>query len=76
MREKPIKLASKLKTIRQRLALSQTEMKKRLGFQGHYGRLSEVRIRTPPAKCLNALALCASGGNYHGGKCRRRAGIE
>jgi transcriptional regulator with XRE-family HTH domain len=30
MREKPLHLASKLKTIRQRLGLSQTEMVKRL----------------------------------------------
>lgn len=44
MREKPIHLAAKLKTIRQRLGLSQTEMKKRLKFSGHYGRISDTNL--------------------------------
>jgi transcriptional regulator with XRE-family HTH domain len=44
MREKPIKLASKLKLIRQRLGLSQTEMVHRMKFRGHYGRISEYEL--------------------------------
>lgn len=61
MREKPIHLASKLKTIRQRLGLSQTEMKKRLGFAGHYGRLSEYELgrRQPSVLTLLRYARAA-----------------
>ena len=61
MREKPQHLAAKLKTIRQRLGLSQTEMKKRLDFKGHYGRLSEYELgrRQPPVLALLAYARVA-----------------
>ncbi len=40
----PQRTGEKLRAIRQRLALSQTEMKERLRFQGHYGRISEYEI--------------------------------
>lgn len=61
MREKPIRLAAKLKTIRQRLGLSQTEMKTRLGFEGHYGRISEYELgrRTPSVSTLLRYARAA-----------------
>ncbi|HKR13528.1 MAG TPA: helix-turn-helix transcriptional regulator [Pyrinomonadaceae bacterium] len=61
MREKPKHLAAKLKTIRQRLALSQTEMKERLGFKGQYGRISEYELgrRTPSVSTLLLYARAA-----------------
>jgi transcriptional regulator with XRE-family HTH domain len=61
MREKPIHLAAKLKTIRQGLGLSQTEMKNRLDFKGHYGRLSEYELgrRQPPVLALLSYARVA-----------------
>ncbi len=62
MREKPIHLASKLKTIRQRLGLSQTEMKKRLGFAGHYGRLSEYELGRRQPSVLTLLRYARASG--------------
>ena len=62
MREKPIRLASKLKTIRQRLALSQTEMKKHLGFKGHYGRLSEYELGRRQPSVLTLLRYARAAG--------------
>jgi transcriptional regulator with XRE-family HTH domain len=61
MREKPLHLASKLKVIRQRLALSQSQMKERLGFKGHYGRISEYELgkRTPSISTLLRYARAA-----------------
>lgn len=62
MREKPIRLASKLKTIRQRLALSQTDMKKYLGFKGHYGRLSEYELGRRQPTVLTLLRYARAAG--------------
>lgn len=61
MRDKPKKLASKLKVIRQRLGLSQTEMKERLKFAGHYGRISEYELgkRQPSVTTLLLYARAA-----------------
>ena len=55
MREKPLLLASKLKTIRQRLGLSQTEMVERLRFHGHYGRISEYELGRRQPSILTLL---------------------
>ena len=45
-RPKPERLAEKLREIRTRLGLSQTEMLKRLELEGllHYGRISEYEV--------------------------------
>jgi transcriptional regulator with XRE-family HTH domain len=61
MREKPIHLAAKLKVIRQRLGLSQTEMVQRLKFKGHYGRISEYELgkRQPNVSTLLSYARAA-----------------
>ena len=61
MREKPILLPAKLKVIRQRLGLSQTEMVKRLKFKGHYGRISEYELgrRQPSVSTLLRYARAA-----------------
>jgi transcriptional regulator with XRE-family HTH domain len=61
MREKPIHLAAKLKVIRQRLGLSQTEMVQRLKFKGHYGRISEYELgkRQPTVSTLLRYARAA-----------------
>jgi transcriptional regulator with XRE-family HTH domain len=61
MREKPIHLAAKLKVIRQRLGLSQTEMVQRLKFKGHYGRISEYELgkRQPSISTLLRYARAA-----------------
>lgn len=62
MREKPIKLASKLKVIRQRLGLSQTEMKARLNFAGHYGRISEYELGKRQPSVLTLLLYARAAG--------------
>lgn len=62
MREKPLHLASKLKVIRQRLALSQTEMKHRLAFQGHYGRISEYELGRRQPSVLTLLRYARAAG--------------
>jgi transcriptional regulator with XRE-family HTH domain len=61
MREKPTRIASKLKTIRQRLGVSQTGMKQLLNFDGHYGRISEFELgkRIPSTMVLLAYARAA-----------------
>jgi len=61
MREKPIHLAAKLRVIRQRLGLSQTEMVQRLRFKGHYGRISEYELgrRQPSVSTLLRYARAA-----------------
>ena len=58
---RPRRLAKKLLAIRQRLGLSQTEMKKHLGFRGDYGRLSEYELgrRQPSVLVLLAYARVA-----------------
>ena len=55
---RPKRLAGKLLAIRQRLGLSQTEMKTRLGFAGHYGHISayELGRRQPSVLVLLAYA--------------------
>lgn len=62
MREKPMRLASKLKAIRQRLGLSQTEMVQRIRFKGHYGRISEYELakRQPSVLTLLLYARAAN----------------
>lgn len=62
MRDKPKKLAAKLKTIRQRLGLSQTEMKERLKFAGHYGRISEYELGRRQPSTLTLLAYARAAG--------------
>lgn len=62
MREKPMRLASKLKAIRQRLGLSQTEMVQRLKFKGQYGRISEYELgrRQPTVSTILLYARAAN----------------
>jgi transcriptional regulator with XRE-family HTH domain len=57
-----MKLASKLKTIRQRLGLSQTEMKERLTFAGHYGRISEYELGKRQPSVLTLLLYARTAG--------------
>ncbi len=61
MSEKPLRLASKLKTIRQRLGLSQSQLVERLNFKGHYGRISEYELgkRQPSVSTLLLYARAA-----------------
>ena len=61
MRERPLHLPSKLKTIRQRLGVSQTGMKRVLDFKGHYGRISEYELgrRQPTVLVLLSYARAA-----------------
>jgi transcriptional regulator with XRE-family HTH domain len=61
MPEKPKRIASKLKAIRQHFGVSQTAMKRLLYFDGHYSRLSEYEIgrRMPPLKVLLSYARVA-----------------
>ena len=58
---RPQRLAKKLLAIRQRLGLSQTAMKERLGFAGHYGHISayELGRRQPSVLVLLAYARIA-----------------
>ncbi len=62
MREKPIRLATKLKAIRQRLGVSQTGMKRLLNFKGQYGRISEYELgkRQPTITVLLSYARAAN----------------
>ena len=62
MRDKPMHLASKLKTIRQRLGLSQTEMVQRLNFHGHYGRISEYELGRRHPSALTLLRYARASG--------------
>jgi transcriptional regulator with XRE-family HTH domain len=61
MREKPMRLAAKLKAIRERLGLSQTGMKRLLNFEGDYTRISEFELgrRAPNMIVLLAYARAA-----------------
>ncbi len=58
MREKPRRVPTKMLTIRQKLGLSQTQMKRRINFDGHYGRISDYErgTRHPPVIVLLAYA--------------------
>jgi transcriptional regulator with XRE-family HTH domain len=60
-RDRPKCLAEKLRAIRQHLGLSQTEMKQRMEFAGHYGRISEYERgkRQPSISTLLAYARAA-----------------
>ena len=60
-RLQPKRIPEKLLAIRQRLGLSQTEMKKHLNFPVHYGRLSDYERgrRVPPMLALLAYARTA-----------------
>lgn len=62
MRERPQRIASKLKTIRQRLGVSQTGMKRLLNFKGQYGRVSEWELgkRIPSVTMLLSYARAAN----------------
>jgi transcriptional regulator with XRE-family HTH domain len=59
---RPKRLAEKLLAIRQRLALSQSQLAKRINPQMHYGRVSEYELgkRQPPIVVLLAYARVAS----------------
>lgn len=61
MREKPQRIASKLKAIRERLGVSQTGMKQLLNFKGDYGRISEFELgkRQPTIPVLLSYARVA-----------------
>ena len=61
MREKPMRLAPKLKAIRERLGVSQTGMKRRLNYPGPYTRVSEWELgkRQPPMTIVLAYARAA-----------------
>ncbi len=60
-RLQPQRTAEKLRAIRQHLGLSQTEMKQRLNFVGHYGRISEYELgrRQPSVLVLLSYARIA-----------------
>ena len=62
MRERPRRLASKLKAIREHLGVSQTGMKQLLNFDGRYSRISEFELgrRTPDLIVLLAYARVAN----------------
>ena len=61
MREKPMRLASKLKAIRESLGVSQTGMKHLLNYPGPYTRVSEWELgkRQPPMTIVLAYARAA-----------------
>lgn len=61
MREKPKRIAPKLKAIRERLGVSQTGMKRLLNYPGSYGRISEWELgkRTPDLIVLLSYARAA-----------------
>lgn len=61
MRDKPQRLASKLKAIRERLGVSQTGMKHLLNYPGPYTRVSEWELgkRTPDLIVLLSYARAA-----------------
>jgi transcriptional regulator with XRE-family HTH domain len=61
VREKPKRIAPKLKAIRQRLGVSQTGMKRLINFDGHYVRVSEWELgkRIPSTMVLLAYARAA-----------------
>ena len=61
MRDKPKRLPSKLKAIRERLGVSQTGMKHLLNFKGDYTRISEFELgrRTPDLIVLLSYARAA-----------------
>lgn len=60
-RERPQRIAEKVKAIRQHLGVSQTGMKRLLNFKGYYGRISEYEIgrRQPTILVLLAYARAA-----------------
>ena len=62
MREKPQRIAAKLKTIRKRLGVSQTGMKRLLNYPGPYTRVSEWELgkRMPSFTILLSYARAAS----------------
>lgn len=61
MREKPMRLAAKLKAIRERLGVSQTGMKRLLNYPGPYTRVSEWELgkRQPAMTIVLAYARAA-----------------
>ena len=61
MRDKPQRVAPKLKAIRERLGLSQSQMVRRLNFKGEYSRISEWELgrRNPSVKVLLSYARVA-----------------
>ena len=61
MRDKPLRLAAKLKAIRERLGVSQTGMKRLMEYEGPYSRISEFELgrRMPPLKVLLSYARAA-----------------
>ena len=61
MRDRPKHVAPKLKAIRERLGLSQSQMVRRLNFKGEYSRISEWELgrRNPSVKVLLSYARAA-----------------
>ena len=61
MRERPKRIAPKLKAIREHLGISQTGMKLRINFKGDYGRISDYELgkRQPTILTLLAYARAA-----------------
>lgn len=61
MREKPTRIASKLKAIREHLGVSQTGLKRLINFKGEYGRISEYELgkRQPTITVLLSYARAA-----------------
>lgn len=61
MRDKPKRIAPKLKAIRERLGVSQTGMKRLMNYPGPYGRVSEWELgkRVPSIPILLSYARAA-----------------
>ena len=62
MRERPQRIAPKLKAIREHLGVSQTGMKRLLNFKGHYTRISDFELgkKQPAIIVLLSYARVAS----------------
>ncbi len=61
MRERPQRIAPKLRAIREHLGVSQTGLKRLINFRGDYGRISEYELgkRQPTIVVLLAYARAA-----------------
>jgi transcriptional regulator with XRE-family HTH domain len=62
LRPQPRRIGPKILAIRQRLGLSQTQMKHRINFPGDYGRISDYELgkRVPTILTLLAYARAAN----------------
>jgi transcriptional regulator with XRE-family HTH domain len=61
MRERPQHIAEKVKAIREHLGLSQTGLKRKMNFKGHYNCISDYELgkRQPTILTLLAYARAA-----------------